>query len=505
MCDSIVHEKKIIKSIKLEATREKHVMNILVIGNGFDLAHKLPTKYTDFLAWVQGLREIGDWLDWVKKIPTGMKQAAEWVKDSCQPEEWAVKYDTSLIELYLDADSYERASLICGDKDGKIKSWFHEHGFEFPSTGEMYDKIHNALESDMVNKRDIRDSALDSILQAIQIIENKKYTIDDNAKRFWDVQVKKSPEQMESHDLHIGLNYLCKQIFSLMKDNFWLQYFINKSGGRTWIDFEREISKVIRACDELVCKQQLPNNVQQVFGELHIVLSNYKAYIDRLKDDLDRLILLLEIYLCEYIDNLPLIDLPKSIDELKIDRVISFNYTHTFARQCPYLRQPEIDYIHGEASVSSSMNDNNMILGIDDFPSRGGEDADISFIFFKKYYQRIYKDTDCSYMNWIAKIKESGKRTQKRLKEEYPGQIPYHKFKNKERHRVFIFGHSLDVTDKDVLSSLILNDNVYTTIFYRDMKHKSELIANLDKLMEHEEIIRRTGGTTKTIHFEKQK
>lgn len=28
---------------------EKHFMNILVIGNGFDLAHGLPTKYGDFL------------------------------------------------------------------------------------------------------------------------------------------------------------------------------------------------------------------------------------------------------------------------------------------------------------------------------------------------------------------------------------------------------------------------------------------------------------------------
>ena len=27
-------------------------MNILVIGNGFDLAHGLPTKYTDFLEFV---------------------------------------------------------------------------------------------------------------------------------------------------------------------------------------------------------------------------------------------------------------------------------------------------------------------------------------------------------------------------------------------------------------------------------------------------------------------
>lgn len=28
-------------------------MNILIIGNGFDLAHKLPTKYSDFLNEVQ--------------------------------------------------------------------------------------------------------------------------------------------------------------------------------------------------------------------------------------------------------------------------------------------------------------------------------------------------------------------------------------------------------------------------------------------------------------------
>lgn len=31
-------------------------MNILVIGNGFDLAHGLPTKYTDFLKFVGAVR-----------------------------------------------------------------------------------------------------------------------------------------------------------------------------------------------------------------------------------------------------------------------------------------------------------------------------------------------------------------------------------------------------------------------------------------------------------------
>jgi len=27
-------------------------MRILILGNGFDLAHNLPTKYTDFLEYI---------------------------------------------------------------------------------------------------------------------------------------------------------------------------------------------------------------------------------------------------------------------------------------------------------------------------------------------------------------------------------------------------------------------------------------------------------------------
>lgn len=33
-------------------------MNILVIGNGFDLAHDLPTRYQDFLGFVERFLNI---------------------------------------------------------------------------------------------------------------------------------------------------------------------------------------------------------------------------------------------------------------------------------------------------------------------------------------------------------------------------------------------------------------------------------------------------------------
>ena len=32
-------------------------MNILVLGNGFDLAHDLPTNYKDYLAFVKALKD----------------------------------------------------------------------------------------------------------------------------------------------------------------------------------------------------------------------------------------------------------------------------------------------------------------------------------------------------------------------------------------------------------------------------------------------------------------
>ena len=80
------------------------------------------------------------------------------------------------------------------------------------------------------------------------------------------------------------------------------------------------------------------------------------------------------------------------------------------------------------------------------------------------------------------------------------------------KHNVYIFGHSLDVTDKDILRNLILNDNVYTTIYYckkkdaygnydNGRKDRGQKIANLVKVIGQEELIKRTGGSTKTIEF----
>lgn len=49
-----------------------------------------------------------------------------------------------------------------------------------------------------------------------------------------------------------------------------------------------------------------------------------------------------------------------------------------------------------------------------------------------------------------------------------------------------------------------MNDNVYTTIFYRNQEQRGQQIANLVRVIGQDELIRRTGGGTKTIEFKLQ-
>ena len=72
------------------------------------------------------------------------------------------------------------------------------------------------------------------------------------------------------------------------------------------------------------------------------------------------------------------------------------------------------------------------------------------------------------------------------------------------KHNLFIFGHSLDVTDRDILKELILCDNMYTTIYYFNKEDLGTKIANLVRVIGQGELIRRTGGSTKTIEFRLQ-
>lgn len=384
-------------------------MNILVVGNGFDLAHGLPTKYGDFLKFVEVIRQVlnakGKEIDW-KDIRLEIKELIKInmgnVRDNIFSQEqiWRELLEENFwIEYFLQCPMYQKENWI---------------DFE---------------------------SEISNVIQSIDVdMKNNNLKLDDGAS---------------------------------IVSNFYLEKFFHKRLPATVLDFGQGIQVI-------------------TFREIR----------DILYQDLNKLTRAFEIYLCEYVRKIESGKISKEIKGLGIDHVLSFNYSHTYQKLYDKSKKIKYDYIHGESRFNSTIESNNMVLGIDEYLHKKSKDKEIDFIAFKKYYQRIYKKTGSEYKNWVDEIANSRYANEVSLREQFPKQIPYEKFNSK--HKLYIFGHSLDITDKDVLRDLILNDNVYTTIYYLNKGVMGQQIANLVKVIGQDELIRRTGGSTKTIEFKLQ-
>ena len=298
------------------------------------------------------------------------------------------------------------------------------------------------------------------------------------------------------------------EILSLIDENMWIKYFlgVKEAFGDNWIDFEAEISQVV---------QELENVKDYVIAETKkgsrtIVVPDYmKRKLDRLSFDavpvyrggspiavneyisewvkhLDELIRLLEIYLCDYVKNIKIEYYSPDIFNLNPDHIISFNYTDTYERLYSYgRRQIKYNYIHGKAFISNTVDTCNMVLGIDEYLDESRRNKKTEFIQFKKYYQRVRKKTDCEYVYWFD---NQGKPEKS---QDY-------------NDEVYIFGHSLDITDGDILASVFKCPNTRIVIFYYDNTVYGKQISNLVALLGQDVLLSKVYGREPSIVFKKQ-
>ena len=131
------------------------------------------------------------------------------------------------------------------------------------------------------------------------------------------------------------------------------------------------------------------------------------------------------------------------------DNSVSFNYTSTLERL--YSNQKAF-HIHGR------IKDNKMVLGVNPNESDDVGTNDTSLIKFKKYYQRESFGTDAEYIEWYREM-----------------------INNKTGYRLIVIGHSLDETDKDIISDMFINaKEIYIT--YYDNDCKDNYIANIVRM-----------------------
>ncbi len=214
----------------------------------------------------------------------------------------------------------------------------------------------------------------------------------------------------------------------------------------------------------------------------------YQELRDKLLGDLNSFIRGFETYLREYVEIIsvkPTKNIQYLIDRLRTCQepfVLSFNYTTTFER---FLKsegiKAEFCYVHGK--IGDGKTKNKMVLGIDEYLGDEGIKNLIGYAPFRKYFQRIFKATDSNYMDWLDNISEGV--TLDRM--------------------LYIFGHSIGITDKDIISSFVLSNDMRTVLFYHDEEAFSNQVANLTAIIGMNEMIKRTGGKAHTLEFCKQK
>lgn len=286
------------------------------------------------------------------------------------------------------------------------------------------------------------------------------------------------------------------EISHLLLNNIWFDYFLktlNRDLG--WIDFEKEIFNVITILDEIIDPDEKSVYLPQHELLPPFILSNFNFFVDVWDDaklypgdDLD----ILKKYLIEYPYNsgIYVADKKKIFDEL-YEKLLDFNkalnlYFEGFIENAFYLlhkdnfmRNSRIDLINmADNAVSFNytstleelyfnkkayhihgrIKDKKMVLGVNPNEADDMGTNDTSLIKFKKYYQREFLGTDIEYINWYRDILSA-----------------------KTEYRVIVIGHSLDETDKDIISDMFLNaKEIYITYFNDECK--DGYVANIVKM-----------------------
>lgn len=284
----------------------------------------------------------------------------------------------------------------------------------------------------------------------------------------------------------------------LPDSNLWFSYLFktfNKDIG--WIDFEKEIGTVIHSFQEFLksdnprftMAKRLESDVDKCiikefkffhhpidpehrhdisnmvddgyvvtypYGSTNRIINKTKIIGD-LEKDLLELSEALKLYLLHFVEGLvSVLTNQQSLDVLPVfdysSYVVTFNYTNTFERLYQY---EKVFHIHGNVNKS-------IVLGINPDKADETENIDTSFLRFKKYYQRTILESDVEYIKWLIEYQTD------------PTAIG----RSVDTISLLVMGHSLDVTDKDIIEELFgIADDI--TVLFHNEEAKASMIANL--------------------------
>lgn len=312
-------------------------------------------------------------------------------------------------------------------------------------------------------------------------------------------------------------------VMYLLEKNLWIDYFQeiykhNKIKGEDWVDIENEVENVIVRLenDQNVGREQkdgIPSelSIAWVLGHLYtefvprnyVRLKDKMKYVDfqkKLRRDYDKFIMLFSIYLdCFVFYDDELVDNKDNAKKVLLNLsknpmyVICFNYKDNYSKF--YQKDKDKDktyYVHGKSNYLSSLHETKFEMDIDEGTNKNnmiiGFESDIKtdnlqYMYYHKFFQRVVKRTDNKYEDCFKQGNA------------------------KENTNVYIFGHSLDIADKDVLLPIFELENTKIIIYYYvdskgqnyDLERK---VVHLTRLLGRDRLVSMTNGKDAKIKFE---
>lgn len=420
--------------------------NILIVGNGFDLSHFLPTKYDHFMGVMRAIQEFNKsnscmsfddlFSELQKKEPIFFSKTREFYNLE------QVNLSSSKVDVFKDMLGKNVWYKFFLDHVNDIKTWI-----------DFEQKI---------------EEALLYIAGALQEIEDKFLKIGTFNV---DIHLKSSGPASERSYVFSQLQFKILTQLTLFKQNQPIQ---NKT-------FIGKIN---------------PYYFNVALDESYGF--NYKKYLSFLQTELDIFIEIFNKYLVLIVDKFCVSSLMQISGFSYIHKIYSFNYTNTFKKF--HNQHANLEYLHGKHGDNQ-----NIVLGISDLTIQSL--VQLKAYGFTKYHQKLFKNTDYIFLSNILrdinssleKIKSLEQKIAHyqegtRMRNELIKTIQLHQdYLDKTKYHLHLWGHSLDVSDQNYIHEIFsLNSDTYdsalVTIYYYNEDSKFELLANLIHILSKETV-----------------
>lgn len=306
-------------------------MNILIVGNGFDLSHYLPTKYDHFMV---AMGAIENWDETNGDMDFDQLFGSLYEKESYFFGYTKAMYETDDIKISVDQIKELKIQL----RENVWYQYFSDHVREVKTWIDFETKIKEAL------------LTIDKFFTKYQIIKENSGSVFNQIDGIFGSSNKRQYLNFLERDRLILKSLEIIEIQSMHDESIYIQYKVKDS----FLDnYKSDITL------------------------------DYKKIIDFLMDNLMKLKEIFSEYLLIVVDILKIKYNLKNI--LQLDLMFTFNYTMTLENKYNQNRN-QVRHIHGETVKR------NIVLGVSDLEKCFLKK--FNMYGFTKYHQKLLLDTD---------------------------------------------------------------------------------------------------------------